>query len=545
MSSVGMLTEPIPLGRIELSEYVLTEELGRGAHGAVYRGHHRSDPAQALAVKIVEHTAGLDTLLLEPEILSRLDHPNIVGLRDYFLHAGKLVLVLDYIPGVDLQHYLQSLGRPLSAPEVFEFLAQIASALAHAHALQIIHRDIKPSNIIVTGEAGARRYILADFGVSRLAHGIQTVRQIAGTVHYMAPEQLRGRPVAQSDLWSLGVVAYWLLFDQLPFQDATLESLSERICFDTPLPPAAQLGDLDPDLIGLIMRLLEKEPSSRVISAQELLAEITRLTGVVYSVDTQHGLVAASTRSGVRNRRTDEQMLQRQIIWCWIWFGLFFFISTVPTGVIGDILIVGGLFLVYLSQDRQQQRLIAILGLTCLFASQMYYYVYIQALSYIILHIFQDNINQISTIINEVNRYTYIPLLISVGFLLSANRKRRDLLIHRTIHHIITNREIQIEQIGKLVDIHVNDLYLRQKYAELLFAAGKQEEATIEAKMMIEIDPYNFGANLLLSQGYYSLQLYNECTLVCDNYLATSGNSFEFFDLKQRCQTAVGDEHAL
>lgn len=114
----------------------------------------------------------------------------------------------------------------------------MADALRNAHANNIIHRDIKLSNILVTGDNQNQRFVLVDFGISRMAEGVQTVKRIAGTYYYMAPEQLRGRPCEQSDLWALGVCAYTLLTGIKPFEAKVGEELSHQILFSIPQAPS-------------------------------------------------------------------------------------------------------------------------------------------------------------------------------------------------------------------------------------------------------------------------------------------------------------------
>src|SRR5262249_47355317 len=158
----------------------------------------------------------LDTQLIEPEILSRLTHPNIIHLVDYFIVGGKLVVAMEYVDGADLNGVVNSRDR-FSSAEVRDFLSQMAGALACSHAQGVIHRDIKPGNILVAKDGEKTRFILADFGISRQVEGIQVKKQLAGSYRFMAPEQIRGRATPQSDLWSLGVVAYLLLTHKLPF----------------------------------------------------------------------------------------------------------------------------------------------------------------------------------------------------------------------------------------------------------------------------------------------------------------------------------------
>ena len=243
------MSENISIGK-RVGSYLLTERVGRGAHGVVYKGHHTQQPDEIVAIKVVENQGQLDSHLLEAEILSHLQHPHIVSLVDYFLHKNQIVLVMGYIDGVDLQTYIDAQG-PLSAVEVKNFLMQMAEALSHAHAQDVMHRDIKPSNILVTGSEQDKQYILVDFGISRMAEGIQTTQLSAGTYPYMAPEQLRGRPGKRSDLWALGVMAYVLLTGTNPFAGHNREEVFQKILYETPFL-LDDLDEADADLNAVI-----------------------------------------------------------------------------------------------------------------------------------------------------------------------------------------------------------------------------------------------------------------------------------------------------
>ena len=138
----------------------------------------------------------------------------------------------------------------------------MANALAHAHGNNIIHRDIKLSNILFTGEPKNPRFVLVDFGISRMAEGIQTIKRLGGTYYYMAPEQLRGRPCEQSDLWSLGVCAYTLLTGIKPFEGNTEKEISKKIQLSIPQAPSEISGGIDPNLETILFHLLEKQLGS-------------------------------------------------------------------------------------------------------------------------------------------------------------------------------------------------------------------------------------------------------------------------------------------
>ncbi len=151
-------------------------------------------------------------------------------------------------------------------------MRDLGEALAYAHERNIVHRDIKLANIMLDDSGPRTRFILTDFGIGRIADGVQHRPNTGGTFLFMAPEQLRGRPVEQSDLWALGVVAYRLLTGKMPFVGETLDELSRSILYSNPeVPSRCCSHTVDDQLDLLVMRLLEKSLNERVSSARELI----------------------------------------------------------------------------------------------------------------------------------------------------------------------------------------------------------------------------------------------------------------------------------
>ena len=332
--------------------YVILGELGRGASGVVYKARPVGRPDELVALKLIEGVGNLDTQLVEPEILSGLSHPNIIRLVDYFLVSGKLALAMQYVNGPDLNGWLESHGR-LSSTEVRDFLTQMAQALACAHAQGVIHRDIKPGNIMVAKDGNKPRYILADFGVSRQVEGIQVKKQLAGSYRFMAPEQIRGRATPQSDLWSLGVVAYWLLTGNFPFNASSLHELSDQIALMSPPAPSEVVGNVDGNLETVVLELLQKDPLQRIDSA-------TTLLGRLKEQPLPSAEIKAIVTDGVPSweAKLSGDVRQRKV---WFWFSLILWM--VPELVIGPALISLGVYNLYLQQARLRGAGRAVLGL--------------------------------------------------------------------------------------------------------------------------------------------------------------------------------------
>jgi serine/threonine-protein kinase len=323
------------------SAYVIEGELGRGASGIVYKARSVGRPDELVALKLIEGFMNLDTQLVEPEILSRLKHPNIVRLVDYFLDSGKLAIAMEYINGPNLDGWSESHGRHSSA-EVRDFLRQMAESLACAHAQGVIHRDIKPGNILVAKDKDNVRYVLADFGVSRKVEGIQVSKQLAGSYRFMAPEQIRGRATPQSDLWSLGVVAYWLLTDRFPFNGSTIRELSDQIAVMSPAALGTMVQDVDADLETIILKLLQKDPIRRIDSAASLQGLLTEYAPSKPLRASDRGAAVPPWEAKIDRAIARRKVLFWIFLILWMIHGLFF----------GPALVALGVYNVYLHQAR-------------------------------------------------------------------------------------------------------------------------------------------------------------------------------------------------
>ena len=256
----------------QIGDYILERELGRGAFGVVYRAHRQGQPNAPVALKIVTGRGNTDRMLLEPAVLSRLDHPCIVRLEDYFLSGDDLVLALEFIDGKDLKTLLDE-GETFSQADIRDLLLQMGSALAAAHAENVVHRDIKHANILVARlPEGRYRFVLTDFGIGQMSEGIQLEKSTGGTYLFMAPEQLRGRPGPQSDLWALGVVAYRLLTGRMPFPGPTIKELTSQVLYGAAVPPSQVCREsVDPQLEKVVLHLLDRSLQERTASAEQLL----------------------------------------------------------------------------------------------------------------------------------------------------------------------------------------------------------------------------------------------------------------------------------
>lgn len=524
----------------KLQGYVIEEAIGRGAFGAVYRARSRS--GAPVALKVIDGHGNMERLFVEPEILSRLEHPNIVRLLDYFVDDGALVLAMEYVEGVTLDAYLRERGR-LSAPEVRDLLAQLAQALDHAHRRGVLHRDIKPSNILVDRSGVAPRFILADFGVARIAQGIQLHRRVGGTYHFMAPEQLRGRAATQSDLWALGVVAYAALSGKLPFEGATLVKLSRGVLYGTP-PAPTQLGvEVSAELDDIILRLLEKQLENRTATAAQLLSELGRARSR-----------ASAPKGSSRGARTTwEATMVTSIRWSWFWGITLALVATLPDGLLGGILGIGACAVTIKAYRERRRGMLGIKALArtakakrerrawWLFAGVLVLVVMAIGASLVdpqILNYF-DNIGFLTACLSIVPAtWSYA---ITAPFILRASRLKRELDLARGIRVNAGAPDALLKALWQVLDEHPDDITVQLRYTEALLAAGNARQAVVEAKLVLCVDLYNVGATLILAHAYFELGLHTLCIQVCDAYLAVMGYGFEFANLRQRAALIVGE----
>jgi tRNA A-37 threonylcarbamoyl transferase component Bud32 len=540
-----------------IGAYVLEKELGRGAHGVVYRAHHRDHRDTPVALKVVENRGNLDRLLLEPAMLSQLRHPGIVGLKDYFLEGDNLVVALDLIEGDDLQTLLNR-GETFGPGEIGDFLAQMGSALAEAHAKNVIHRDIKPSNVLVVHDGGRRRFVLTDFGIGQRVEGVQVRKHTGGTFYFMAPEQLRGRPCPQSDLWALGVVAYRLLTGRLPFPGPTLPELSNQVLYAAPPPPSEVCREaVDPRLEAVILRLLDKSLQERFASAEECLKALGRRSSSMRVLGPTKP--AAPAPAGL----TLDRKLERGIVGRRWWIALIVLVYLLPFGLATGTLLLAGLVLFYKAQREERwSRRAAVLGslgaLALLAVSLVWRYVLpTWDLSLTTLILFGPAVVHSSTrtlteilgpsllaylaialmVLIPVLYVVYIFLPVIAGVLYATLRRlERERMLRNAARQEGEDSERYLQALRDALDTRFEDVGLHLKYAETLFARGRVKEAAVEARLLLDQDAYHFNGNLLLANAYHALGLLEDCLAVCDRYLAVSGYCFEFGELREQCQ---------
>lgn len=252
----------------QLGNYQLSRLLGEGAFAQVYLGEHVYLGTLA-AIKIINTPLTdnpVKVFQAEARTIARLVHPNIVRVLEFGVEQNTAFLVLDYAPNGTLrQRHPQ--GTLLPLPIVTSYIKQIAEALQYAHDEKLIHRDVKPENVLL----GRRNEVLlSDFGIALMVQTLsnQNIQNIAGTLPYMAPEQIQGQPSPASDQYALGIMAYEWLAGRRPFDGSLTEILSQHLMV-SPLLLRGKMPSVAPEVEEAVMRALEKNPASRFGSVRE------------------------------------------------------------------------------------------------------------------------------------------------------------------------------------------------------------------------------------------------------------------------------------
>ncbi len=252
--------------------WIVERELGRGGMGSVYAVTHEGIGKRA-ALKVMHRrlvtSSSAERILQEARVVNQVGHPNIVDIFETgTLEDGRPYIVMERLEGMPLSFRADE-GKILP-DQVIGILLQVCDALIAAHAANVVHRDLKLDNIFLIDnpdDPAQPRVKLLDWGIAKdistdVRHTIEG--QLVGTPQYLAPEQARGAAVSpQTDVYSLGVMAYELFLEQLPFEAETSAEIMAMHLRATPPPPSDMWPDIPPGLESLLLAMLEKDPDTR------------------------------------------------------------------------------------------------------------------------------------------------------------------------------------------------------------------------------------------------------------------------------------------
>jgi serine/threonine-protein kinase len=296
---------------MQVAGYEVLEQIGRGGMGVVYRAEQVALGRQVALKVIAPELAGDEDFRArfkrEYRTAASIDHPNVVPIYEAGESGSQLFIAMRLVPGDDLRDILRTHGG-LDPSRAADLVAQVGGALDAAHAAGLVHRDVKPANVLVARVGGSEHAFLSDFGLTKhvTSHGgLTRTGQWVGTVDYMAPELVDGRPAdARSDVYSLGCVLFEALTGQVPFpRDADMAKLYAHVQAAPPSPSSLRPG-LPPALDDLVARALAKDPDQRPQSAGDLgrQARAAVAGGSAPSLQGSVAAGAAAPRSATQTR---------------------------------------------------------------------------------------------------------------------------------------------------------------------------------------------------------------------------------------------------
>jgi serine/threonine-protein kinase len=277
------------IGRTLNNRYIVRKKIGEGGFGAVFEGKQLATERE-VALKILHPQNVSDPTVIgrfrrEAEACSKLRSPNTVTLYDFDeTPDGTLYLAMELVRGRSLQQ-LQRREGPLSTARVLKILRQVTIALREAHEQGIVHRDMKPENVMIETRGEDDFVKVLDFGIAKIVSGdgakkpaLTAIGQTVGTLEFMSPEQLRGKPLdGRSDIYGLGMMAFEMLTGELPFKATKVTTDIINFHLNKQPDPPSRLTTtqkIAPAIDALVLKMVGKSPNDRHANADELLHHI-------------------------------------------------------------------------------------------------------------------------------------------------------------------------------------------------------------------------------------------------------------------------------
>lgn len=254
--------------------YQLEGFVEKGGMATVYRGRDLM-LERDVAIKVLREDYSRDPAFRErfrqeAKAAANLSHTNIVTVHDFGYDEDHLFIVMEYVPGTDLNSLIKKKGR-YSLEEGIPLIVQACKGLGYAHRAGLVHCDIKPHNFLVTPD---KRLKVTDFGIARALASIHPSEEqdvVWGSPQYFSPEQAAGNaPSPASDVYGMGVIMYQMFTGLLPFTSKSASELGQQHRYATPRPPRELNSEIPDDLNEIMLKVLSKEPSARYRTADQL-----------------------------------------------------------------------------------------------------------------------------------------------------------------------------------------------------------------------------------------------------------------------------------
>ena len=256
-------------------KYEVKQKIGKGKFGLVKAGINK-ETKKPVAIKIMAKKnmdkSDMELAKVEIDILKISQHPNIIKLYDVYENESYIYIIMEYCTGGDLLSYFEYHEYELPETKVCEIIHKLSMAVYYLHSYGIVHRDLKPENILMTDLSSSADIRLLDFGLSKIVGNDEKCTEPYGTLSFVAPEVLQGKPYDKSvDLWSIGIITFLLLCGYLPFDDKHSEREIARQTIQDPVPYESKIWDkLSPEAKTFVDGLLQKKPEKRY-SIKEVL----------------------------------------------------------------------------------------------------------------------------------------------------------------------------------------------------------------------------------------------------------------------------------
>ena len=297
-----------------LGHYMVLEQLGAGGMGVVYRARDEKLGRDVALKLLPDELAGdrerIERLTREARAVAGLNHPNIVTIHSIEECDGRHFITMELVTGKTLDQLIGPGG--MSAERFLTLAAPLAEALTAAHRVGVVHRDLKPSNVMLTDDGRPK---ILDFGLAKRLDDSRGAAKstvetaplltqegaVVGTLPYMAPEQLQGRPTdVRSDVYSFGAMLFEMATGQRPLKRDSEAELVTAILRDPPPPVTRLRAELPADLERIVSRCLEKDPDRRYQTSRDVFNELTSLANALPSSASGRSWQSASDSSGRR-----------------------------------------------------------------------------------------------------------------------------------------------------------------------------------------------------------------------------------------------------